>query len=91
MDFQIKSRDKYLKTFSGIFKKFDSNNDGLLNEQEFLGFMENLSSYTTYIQENLDRFLNTLDPYNHKNINFSDCVALFASVIYIIIEILGND
>lgn len=63
-----------------MFKKCDSNNDGLLNEIEFSLLLNHLSAHTENIEENKDRYLSILDPYNHGMVNFTDTVTLFGNV-----------
>jgi len=79
-DFQIKSRDRYLKNFVALFKKSDTDNNGMLNEQEFFELLKNLNVYDDYLDENAIRLLNIVDPHNHKQIIFTECVSLFKMV-----------
>ena len=93
LDYQIKSRDKYLKNFVRIFKKCDNDNNGIINEDEFIQLLSYMSVYGELIEENSVRLLSVVDPYNNKQITFSECVSLFSMVSSIIINffiILGN-
>jgi len=76
-EYQIKNRVKYLKNFVKLFRKFDTDFDGVLNENEFINLIKDIP----YCQNNLDeyifKFLSSVDPFNNKKINFSECVALF--------------
>jgi Ca2+-binding EF-hand superfamily protein len=81
MDFQIKSRDKYMKNFVLLFRKSDTDNNGIINEEEFFEFLKNLNIYDDFLEENAIRLLNIIDPHNHKQIIFSECVSLFKMVI----------
>jgi hypothetical protein len=81
MDFLIKSRVNYLKNFVILFRKSDSDNNGVLNEEEFYLLLKNLNIYDEYLEENAIRLLNIIDPNNHKTIIFSECVSLFKMVI----------
>ena len=78
---QIRNRDKYLKNFVQLFRKFDTDIDGVLNETEFINMIKEIP----YCQNNLDdyifRFLSTIDPFNNKKITFNDCVSLFTMEI----------
>lgn len=71
-----------------LFKKCDSNNDGLINEMEFNILLNYLNQYSDSLEENKLRYLSILDPYSNGTINFSDAVSLFSSVCFLII--LGN-
>ena len=51
-DYQIKSREKYLKNFVKLFRKFDVDSDGILNENEFINLIKNIP----YCQNNIDEF-----------------------------------
>ena len=78
---QIRNRDKYLKNFVQLFRKFDTDIDGVLNENEFINMIKEIP----YCQNNLDdyvfRFLSTIDPFNNKKITFNECVSLFSMEI----------
>lgn len=86
MDYQIKSRDKYLKNFVALFRRSDTDNNGVIDEEEFYFLLKNLHIYDDYLEENAIRLLNIIDPNNTKQIIFSECVALFkmVSIIYFI-------
>ena len=77
-EYQIKQREKYLKNFVKLFRKFDMDLDGILNENEFINMIKDIP----YCQSNLDdyifRFLSTLDPLDNKIFTFNDCVSLFS-------------
>ena len=85
LDFQIKSRDRYLKNFVALFRRSDSDNNGIINEEEFFELLKNLNVYDDYLEENAIRLLNIIDPHNHKQIIFTECVSLFKMVNFIIL------
>ena len=80
-DYQIRNREKYLKNFVKLFRKFDTDFDGVLNENEFIDMIRDIP----YCQNNMDdyifRFLSTIDPFNNKKITFNECVSLFSMEI----------
>jgi hypothetical protein len=82
LDYQIKSRDKYLKNFVYIFKKSDNDNNGIINEDEFIQLLTFMGVYGDMIEENSIRLLSVVDPYNNKQITFSECVSLFSMVSF---------
>ena len=89
---QIKSRENYLKNFVKLFRKYDKDLDGILNEEEFI----NLIKEIPYCQNNLDqfvfKFLSIIDPFNNQKITFSECVSLFSmELIYIDNNIIDGD
>ena len=69
-----------MKIFTSAFKKHDSDNDGIINEDEFIQFLSEMNLYGSDIEENALRLLNIIDPYNNKQITFSETVSLFSSV-----------
>ena len=77
-NYQIKNRDKYLKNFVDLFRKFDTNNDGILNENEFVDLIKSIPYCQKNIEINIFKFLSIVDPFNNKKIIFSDCVKLFS-------------
>ncbi len=91
LDYQIKTREKYLKNFVFLFKKCDYDNNGIINEEEFIHLIELTGNYRLTVQENSMRLLNIIDPFNNKQITFSECVSLFSMVLQIIkFKILGD-
>lgn len=80
-DYQIKSREKYLKNFVKLFRKFDVDSDGILNESEFVSLIKNIPYCQNNIDEYTFKFLSIIDPFNNKKITFSECVSLFSMEI----------
>jgi len=64
-----------------LFKKCDLDNNGIINEEEFVHLVELTGHYRLRIDENSIRLLNIVDPYNNKQITFSECVSLFSMEI----------
>ena len=77
LDFQLNNHEKFLNKFIQIFRKVDNDADGIINEQEFrkliilmdLGFSE----------DDINRLLQIIDPYDNQQITFSEGVALFST------------
>ena len=44
-EFQIKLREKYLKNFVKLFKTIDEDNNGIINEEEFIELVKSLKIY----------------------------------------------
>lgn len=83
LDYQIKSRDRYLRNFCYLFRKVDSDNNGQLNEDEFVHLLRIMKIYPiTAIKENADRLLQVVDPQDSKVISYSDCVNLFSNEFF---------
>ncbi len=69
----------------------DSDFNGLINEEEFVGLLEILRVYPLEnLEEHVNRLLEIVDPQNHKVISFSDCVNLFSSEFFEEIDVNGN-
>jgi len=78
LDFQLKSHDKYLRNFVYLFKKVDQDNNGIVNEEEFLQLLQALNIYKDDFNEQGNRLLNIIDPYNKQFLTFSETVSLFS-------------
>ena len=78
LDFQLKGHEKFLCKFIQLFRKVDSDNNGIINEYEF----RELVSYINLgfdQEEEVFRLLQIVDPYKNEQITFSECVAVFSS------------
>jgi hypothetical protein len=61
-----------------LFRKVDTDTNGIINEAEFIKFIASLNIYhNSSFNENVKRILKILDPYNNKQFTFSDCVCFF--------------
>ena len=78
---QIINREKYLRKFVNLFRKFDKDGDGVLNEEQFIEMVKNIPYCQNNLEEYINRFLYVVDPFNHKKITFNNCVILFSSEI----------
>ncbi len=77
-NYQVRNRDKYLKNFVTLFRKFDIDGDGILNEKEFIELIKSIPYCQKNIEINIFKFLSIVDPFNNKKITFSDCILLFS-------------
>jgi Ca2+-binding EF-hand superfamily protein len=80
LDHHIKSKDRYLKNFVMLFKKFDTDNNGIIDENEFINILGSTNVYGDQLEEQTYRLLSIIDPNNNKQITFSECVSLFSQV-----------
>ena len=78
---QIENREKYLKKFVELFKKFDTDEDGILSEEEFLEMIKSIPYCQNNLEYFVDRLLNKIDPFNNKRFIFNDCVNTFSTEI----------
>lgn len=65
-----------------IFKKFDTDNNGIINEEEFINMLYNMNIFGNKLKENVVTLLTLIDPNNNKQITFSECVNLFSTQPY---------
>jgi hypothetical protein len=59
----------------------DTDSDGILNEEQFLALLQReLSPFLPALsQDDMNYFLQVLDPFNCQKITFSECVQLFSA------------
>ena len=81
-EFQIKLREKYLKNFVVLFKNVDKDNNGIINEEEFVTLLYNMNIFGEQLKMKIVELLTQVDPFNNKQITFSECVNLFGNVPY---------
>ena len=77
LHFQLKSHEKYISRFNALFKAVDKDFDGIVSEEEFLRLC--LSFDLDIKSEDVNRFLDIVDPANSGKIMYSDCVAVFST------------
>ena len=80
-DYQIRNREKYLRNFVKLFRKFDTDFDGVLNESEFINMIKDIPICQNNLDDYIFRFLSTIDPFNNKKITFNECISLFSMEI----------
>ena len=78
LDYQIKCRAKYLNNLYHIFVELDNDENGILNENEFIQLVANTDLFNEGFSENSNRLLNLVDPANHKQVTFSEVVTQFS-------------
>jgi hypothetical protein len=67
-----------LRNFTALFRKVDTDTNGIVNEAEFIKFIASLNVYSnTTFNDNVKRVLKIMDPYNNKQFTYSDCVCFF--------------
>ena len=78
LDFQLATHEKYIKKFITLFKKLDGDTNGILNEEEFRQLVTMIRVAAS--EEDVERLLQIVDPYNNQQITFSECLSLLSSV-----------
>ena len=59
-----------------MFKQFDVNADGILNEQEFRSLL--ISMEILRDQNEIEQILHQIDPYNNQLMTYSDVVSILS-------------
>ena len=65
-----------------MFKRVDKDNNGIINEEEFVSLLYNMNIFGDQLKQKIVELLTQIDPYNNKQITFSECVNLFQSIPY---------
>lgn len=77
LDFQLKEHEKFLEKFILIFKSFDQDNNGVINETEFRELVQCMD--VIHNEEEINYLLQVIDPFNNQQMTFSELVHLFSS------------
>ena len=67
----------FLEKFLNLFKVVDFDSDGIINEAEFQDLVSGMD--LGFAEEDIDRLLQVIDPYDNQQITFSEAVALFST------------
>ena len=78
---EIMKRQKKLSKFAALFKKIDTDRNGIVNQEEFNQILAQMK-----VNLNIERIMSTLDPNDTHQLTFSDCCKVLTAVfiIYII-------
>lgn len=77
LDFQLKGHEKFLLKFMKLFRQFDKDKNGVINEEEFRQLIIATDPNKTDME--IQDLLNLVDPYNNQSISFSECVNFLSS------------
>jgi hypothetical protein len=77
LDFQLEGHERFLAKFVRVFKQFDSDRNGVINEQEFRSVIKAIDASKS--DEEVNTLLDLIDPNNNQLINFSECVTFLSS------------
>lgn len=72
LDFQLKEHERFLLKFNQNFKRFDLNQDGVLDESEFRSLV--ISMGVLKEQQEVEQLLHQIDPYNNQKMTYSEIV-----------------
>jgi hypothetical protein len=77
LDFQLKGHEKFLLKFMKLFRQFDKDKNGVINEEEFRQLIIATDPNKTDLE--IQDLLNLVDPHNNQQISFSECVNFLSS------------
>jgi Ca2+-binding EF-hand superfamily protein len=79
LDFQLKSHENFLNNFIDRFRIVDSDQNGIVDEDEFRKLIKQIDS-SQDMGIKIDYLLDILDPFSNDIITFSSIVTLLSSV-----------
>lgn len=87
----INQKEKYLGRFTEIFRQYDLDLYGVITEGNFIDLCTNfISKFLDINEEWIMEKLQVLDPFNTKEITYSECVDLFIYEQIIEVDSEGN-
>jgi Ca2+-binding EF-hand superfamily protein len=76
LDFQLKSHHHFLSKFISIFRVYDPNNFGYINEEQFRDMMGTIDPDR---KVDIQKLLHLIDPHEMNVVPFSACVSVFSA------------
>jgi hypothetical protein len=76
LDFQLTEHERFCAPFRDVFRRMDTDNNGVLDEREFRDLVMTLAP--TKPAKQLDELLAAIDPWENQHITFSECVTHLA-------------
>ena len=77
LDFQLQGHERFLGKFVRLFRQFDADKNGILNEAEFVQLLRSIDPAKT--DQEVNALLDLIDPHDNQLINFSECVTFLSS------------
>ena len=80
IDYQIRIRSIYLKNFNNLFKKIDTDHDGIITDYEFAKLVEISNIYNTKeeLEIKTQMMVKELDKYSNGTIIYNDIINLWS-------------
>lgn len=72
LDYQLRSHEEYIQSFLELFKRLDSDNDGVVTHTELRRIVENIRH--AEVGFNVIDAIKQIDPNDVKQVPFSQCV-----------------
>ena len=76
LDYQLTQHEAFLFKFHSLFKRLDSDTNGILNEAEFSRLIKEIGICDS--DPEISYFLQMIDPFNNNSITFSEIVQLLS-------------
>lgn len=70
------SHEKFLRKYISIFKETNPEGNGILNEENFRALVRKINFSIS--EDEIEKLLQQVDPYNNQQITFSQTVSLFS-------------
>ena len=77
LDFQLQGHERFLGKFVRLFRQYDADKNGILNEAEFVQLLRAIDPAKT--DHEVNALLDLIDPHDNQLINFSECVTFLSS------------
>lgn len=78
LDYQLKGHEQFLAPYLRLFSNIDSDSNGIISEFEFRNLVASMQ--LKFSEDDVQRMLQLVDPFNNQLITFSESVTLFTSV-----------
>ena len=79
-ELEVEIKENYLKPFIDTFKLIDEDNDGILNEIQFINLIKALKIYNeNNFRNEIKGILNLIDPYGYEKFIFTECVQVLST------------
>ena len=78
LEYTLAKHEIRIKKFIELFHRIDNDNNGMIDEQEFMQLISALN--LSINRPIITKLLATLDPYKNEKITLSDCLSVFESV-----------
>lgn len=79
---QMSLRSNYLSKFAKGFRAIDSDDDGIVNQDEFASLIKGFRVYESDEEDSIENLLDKIDPFDTNVITFSDIVDLLSNEFY---------
>ncbi|EPY25923.1 hypothetical protein STCU_06409 [Strigomonas culicis] len=80
LNFQLAGHERFLKPFVKLFRKYDADQDGIINGSDFRSIALALDTKRT--ERQVEDMLRHIDPLGSQIITFSECVSFFSEDLF---------